>query len=80
MQRDSKSYLWARATHPNGQQVEATLVTMEAYRLTAECGVRAVEKLMENPLAGAFAPAQAFGSGFILEVPGSEMQVSKRKS
>jgi short subunit dehydrogenase-like uncharacterized protein len=38
--------------------------------MTAECCVRAVQKLAEKPsIAGALTPAQAFGKDFILELP-----------
>jgi short subunit dehydrogenase-like uncharacterized protein len=77
MQADSRSYVWARVSKPDGTSLEATLETIEAYRLTAECGLRAVEKLASYPLSGAFAPAQAFGSGFILELPNTKMLVSE---
>ena len=47
--------------------LEAWLETMEAYRLTAQAGIRSVEKILAKDLRGALTPAQAFGADFILE-------------
>lgn len=70
--RTRRSYFWVQATGADGQSVEAWLETMEAYQLTAVAGVRCVERLLERPLVGALAPAQAFGADFILEIEGSQ--------
>jgi short subunit dehydrogenase-like uncharacterized protein len=65
--RSKRSYLWARAADGQGNTKEAWLETMEAYRLTAQAGIRSVEKILAQDLSGALTPAQAFGADFILE-------------
>lgn len=67
-----RSYLWARAINREGTAAaEGWLETPEAYRYTAEIGVRAVEKVVEWHPVGALTPAQAFGADFALEVEGT---------
>ncbi|EYF05666.1 Hypothetical protein CAP_2956 [Chondromyces apiculatus DSM 436] len=63
-----RSYVWARAADREGHAKEAWLDTVEAYRLTAEAGVRAVEKILETRPVGALTPALAFGADFVLEI------------
>lgn len=65
-----KSFIWARASGPGGW-AEAWLETMEGYSLTAITGIRAVERVLRERPVGALTPALAFGSDFILEVPGT---------
>jgi short subunit dehydrogenase-like uncharacterized protein len=67
--REGRTRFWACASAPDGRRFEAGLESLEAYRLTAEAGVRTIEKLLENPKTGALSPAQAFGMDFILEIP-----------
>jgi short subunit dehydrogenase-like uncharacterized protein len=67
--REGRTRFWACASAPDGGRFEAGLETLESYRLTAEGGIRGVEKLLETPKAGALSPAQAFGMDFILEIP-----------
>jgi short subunit dehydrogenase-like uncharacterized protein len=65
----ARSYVWACARDAAGHSKEAWLETMEAYRLTAVAGIRAVENtLAQNPV-GALTPALAFGPDFVLELP-----------
>jgi short subunit dehydrogenase-like uncharacterized protein len=66
--REGRTHFWACASAPDGRRFEAGLESLEAYRLTAEAGVLAVEKLLENPKSGALSPAQALGMDFILEI------------
>jgi short subunit dehydrogenase-like uncharacterized protein len=63
-----RSHFYGVARRPDGQTVQAWLDTGEAYDLTARTGVRAVEKLLQEPRVGALSPAQAFGADFILEI------------
>lgn len=69
VRQTATSYIWARASNPAGDNKEAWLQTLEPYRFTAEAGVRAVEKLIELQPIGALAPAQAFGTDFVLSLP-----------
>jgi len=63
-----RSMLWARASDKRGNAKEAWLDTVEGYRLTAEGGVLAVEKILEKGVTGATTPALAFGADFVLEI------------
>jgi short subunit dehydrogenase-like uncharacterized protein len=70
--RTGRSLIWARAADEAGNGVEAWMETMESYQFTAVAGVRCLEKVLEQGLAGAFTPAQAFGSDFVLEIEGTK--------
>lgn len=72
-QRDAGSaYIWACAADLYGHSKEAWLQTIEAYDFTALSTVLSVERVLASELAGAFAPAQAFGADFVLQIPGSK--------
>lgn len=80
MQRTGRVRAWGRATSPDGHAEEAVIETMEAYRFTAVAGIRAMEAVfahtgpgVEVPLAGAITPAGAFGAGWVLELPETEL-------
>jgi short subunit dehydrogenase-like uncharacterized protein len=67
----ARSYVWARVTGEDGLVAQAWLETVEAYRFTAEAGVRSLEKVLaENP-SGTLTPALAFGADFVLEIEGT---------
>ena len=63
--------MWASATNDKGIEAQAWLETMESYRFTAVTGVRCVEKIFEMKPSGTLTPALAFGTDFILEIPGT---------
>lgn len=63
-----RSHLWARAANKRGDVKEAWLDTVEGYRLTAEGGVLAVEKILGKGVTGATTPSLAFGADFVLEI------------
>jgi short subunit dehydrogenase-like uncharacterized protein len=63
-----RSFGWARATGAGGERAEAWLETGESYAFTADASVRAVEEILTRSLGGAFSPAAAFGSDFVLKV------------
>ncbi len=69
VRQTARSYIWACARDADGKQKEAWLETMEAYRLTAVAGVRAVEHTLAHSPAGALTPSLAFGADFVLELP-----------
>ena len=70
---NAKSYLWGKVTNQEGETKEASLVTAEAYWLTAQTALRSAERLLENTLeAGFYTPSKAFGADFILEFEGTE--------
>ena len=67
----ARVYLWGQARNAAGRTVTATLETPEAYRLTAESAVAAVERVLAGKVQpGAWTASQAFGSGFVTELPG----------
>jgi short subunit dehydrogenase-like uncharacterized protein len=70
--RDSgRVYLWGEVKNAAGATVTATLETPEAYHLTAVTAVTCVERVLEGKVEpGSWTPARAFGSRFILEIPG----------
>ncbi len=65
----ARASIYARAENARGEAAEAWLETPEAYRLTAEAGIRAVEQTFARQPRGALTPAQAFGADFVLAVP-----------
>ena len=66
-----RSYVWAKASDNHGNETEAWLETMEAYKLTALGSIRCVERVLDSDLKGAFTPAGAFGADLVMELPGS---------
>jgi short subunit dehydrogenase-like uncharacterized protein len=69
-----RSRVWAEAGDADGAYVAAMLETGEGYRAAAVAAVRAVELQLQAGRAGAFTPAQAFGSDFALLVPGTRIE------
>lgn len=67
-----RSWLWAQARNASGETRQAGLETVEAYRFTAEAGVRVVERVLDGAYRGALTPALAFGADFPLEIPGTQ--------
>ena len=67
-----RSYVWARARNPAGEEAQIWLETPEAYQFTALAAVRCVERILDGAFSGALTPSGAFGSGFALEIPGTE--------
>lgn len=64
--------IYARATNPKGQEVEAWLEVCPGYTFTARAGLLCLEKILASQLAGAFTPSMAFGPDLVLEVEGSK--------
>ncbi len=67
----ARAQIWAWAGNDAGQEFEAWLETPEPYHYTALAGVRCVEKTLELEPKGVLAPAQAFGTEFLLDIPGT---------
>lgn len=65
-----QSYVWAKATSPDGRQAEAWLELGEGYHFTAASSVRAVEQVLRGEIAGTVTPAEAFGADFALQIEG----------
>ena len=70
--QQARSYIWAQAANAEGQESQAWLETVEAYRFTALAAVRAVERVLAERPRGAFTPAQAFGADFVLDIEGTK--------
>ncbi|MBI5667708.1 MAG: saccharopine dehydrogenase NADP-binding domain-containing protein [Chloroflexi bacterium] len=66
-----RSWVYARVHNTRGEMRQAWLETVEAYRFTAEAGVRVVERVLDGSYRGALTPARAFGADFVLEIPGT---------
>jgi len=76
--------VWGRAEDAGGRAAEVVLEFPEAYRFTAEGGIRALEKVLERAAApgeslpgkaaphgaGTLTPAGAFGPEWVLDLPG----------
>jgi short subunit dehydrogenase-like uncharacterized protein len=69
------SQLWGRVTRGE-QSVEGTLVTPEGYRLTVMTALESVIRVADGQVeAGARTPSMAFGSGYIEEFEGCDLQI-----
>lgn len=64
------TYIMAKVINHKGEQVNAYMITPEAYQLTALTAVIAAKSLTNSKLKGYYTPAQAFGKDFIMEVEG----------
>jgi short subunit dehydrogenase-like uncharacterized protein len=69
-----RSRAWAEVGDPSGRTVAAVLETGEGYRAAAAAAVRGLELQLSDGHVGAFTPAQAFGAGFALRVPGTTIK------
>ena len=64
-------YLYGEAWDDTGRKVAMRLRTREAYTLTAESGVKATLKVIEDRLApGTYTPSMAFGADYVLTLDG----------
>lgn len=72
---DGHSQLWGRVTRDD-QSVEGTLVTPEGYQLTVMTALESVIRVAGGQVdAGAKTPAMAFGSRYIEEFEGCDLQI-----
>ena len=64
-------YLYGEAWDDAGHKVAMRLRTPEPYTLTAEAGVKATVKVIEDRLApGTYTPSMAFGADYVLALEG----------
>lgn len=69
------SQLWGRVTK-GSESIEGTLVTPEGYRLTVMTALESVIRVADGQVdAGARTPSMAFGSGYIEEFEGCDLQL-----
>jgi len=74
--RTVKAQLWGRVAHADGRSVEGTLITPEAYRLTAETAFESARRVGAGAVAPGFStPSLAFGARYITEFDGCDMRV-----
>lgn len=65
--------LWGRAANEKGDEVTMTMSVAEGYTFTMLSALAAVEHVLAEPKAGALTPSQAFGAGFVKEIPGTKL-------
>lgn len=71
VRRTARVELWGEVRNASGRSVSSTLITPEAYHLTAVTAVESAERAAQGRVPpGAWTPSRAFGSGYILEFPG----------
>jgi short subunit dehydrogenase-like uncharacterized protein len=64
-------YIYGEAWDDAGHKVAMRLRTREPYTLTAEAGVKATLKVIEDRLApGTYTPSMAFGADYVLALEG----------
>lgn len=69
--RTARSYTWVRAVDETGTEAEVWLETAESYQFTAHAVVRAAERILTDHPKGLLTSAQAFGSDFVMDIPGT---------
>jgi short subunit dehydrogenase-like uncharacterized protein len=72
---DRPGSFWGRARDDQGREVSATLLTPAGYLLTVLTALACVERLLGGSVAAGFAtPSKAFGTDFILSIPGTSLR------
>lgn len=66
-----KTYLWGKATNPEGESVEARLFGPEGYRFTKLTALKIAERIMDGEVCQGFqTPAGCYGADMVLEIEG----------
>jgi short subunit dehydrogenase-like uncharacterized protein len=74
--RTARAQLWARVTDDAGRAVSGTLVTPEAYALTAMTAVESIRRVVAGGIpAGSTTPSLAFGHDFIMHFEGCDFRL-----
>lgn len=68
--RRGRAEVWARVANARGETLCGSLTTPEAYAFTADCALRAVERVLAGAEPGALTPSRAFGPEFLNSLPG----------
>jgi short subunit dehydrogenase-like uncharacterized protein len=77
--RSSRSEVWGEVWDASGHRVSAALSGPNAYALTADSVVRAVDRLLAGGVApGAHTPSSALGADFVRELDGVVVDPPKR--
>jgi short subunit dehydrogenase-like uncharacterized protein len=71
----SRSRLWGRVEDASGGRAEATLETPGGYPITVAAALASVERVLAGAApTGFLTPSKAFGSDFVLTLPGTELR------
>ncbi len=70
---EGRSRIWGRLETQDGRAAWGSVTVQEGYRFTAASAVRAVERTLEGLKPGVQTPTQAFGTGFLEEIPETEV-------
>lgn len=71
MRRTGRALVWGEVADAEGRTFAARLETPEPYALTVEAMLAVAGKALTNDVRpGAQTPATAYGSGFVMELPG----------
>ena len=71
IRRTARMELWGEVRNAAGRSVTSTLVTPEAYHLTAVTAVESAERAARGEVPpGAWTPSKAFGKDYVLQFPG----------
>jgi short subunit dehydrogenase-like uncharacterized protein len=71
VRRTARVELWGEARNAAGRSATSTLVTPEAYRLTAMTAVESAERVARGEVPpGAWTPSKAFGKDYVLQFDG----------
>lgn len=74
--RTVNAQLWGRVVHADGRSIEGTLVTPEAYRLTAMTAFESARRVAAGSIQPGYStPSLAFGPQYITEFDGCDMRV-----
>ena len=72
---DRRSSFWGRVADAQGHSVQATLQTLEGYRLTVLTALASLDKVLAGEAPPGFStPSKAFGPDFILGFPQTDVR------
>jgi len=67
-----RTYLWGRVARGD-REITMTMSTPEGYLFTVRSSLDAMERVLQNPKAGSFTPARAFGADFVNTISGIDV-------
>lgn len=65
--------VWGEVKNARGESMAMTMKVAEGYTFTVLSSLEAVKRVLAQPKAGALTPSLAFGPGFVLAIPGTEL-------
>ncbi len=73
-----RAHIWGRVYDDAGREVQATLETPSGYSLTVSTTLAVLERVLAGDAPEGFqTPARAFGKDLILQIPGTDLQISR---